>query len=152
MIALHQCLSISLLFLLCFQYKHFSYRLPLSWQFLLETPDLCNLCTFVAIFFVAFYALFPPIFGGKKQTPPILECMGTPGRRREKPSATCSHEHLSSCRRGCLHSCWTGYLVIQHLPLGAWSTGVVIWLQRNNFWYSICTRCAVLSITKYLLD
>ena len=33
---------------------------------LLKTPDLCNLRTFVAIFFVAIYALFPPIFGGKK--------------------------------------------------------------------------------------
>ena len=33
---------------------------------LLKTPDLCNLRTFVAIFFVAIYALFPPIFGGQK--------------------------------------------------------------------------------------
>ena len=34
-----------------------------------------KLCKFI---FVAIYALFPPIFGGKKQTPPIfplLECM-----------------------------------------------------------------------------
>ena len=54
--ALHQCLSIRLL----------------------KTPDLCNLRSFVTIFFVAIYALFPPIFGGKKQTPafyPLLECM-----------------------------------------------------------------------------
>ena len=35
-------------------------------NFLLKTPDLCNLRTFVAIFFVAISALFPPIFGGKK--------------------------------------------------------------------------------------
>ena len=33
---------------------------------LLKTPDLCNLLTFVAIFFVAIYALFPPFFLGQK--------------------------------------------------------------------------------------
>ena len=34
---------------------------------LLKTPDLCNLRTFVVIFFVAIYAFFPPIFEGKKR-------------------------------------------------------------------------------------
>ena len=29
---------------------------------LLKIPDLCNLRTFIAIFLVAIYALFPPIF------------------------------------------------------------------------------------------
>ena len=33
---------------------------------LLKTQDLCKLRTFVATFVVAIYALFPPIFGGKK--------------------------------------------------------------------------------------
>ena len=51
----------------------FVFNIPTSYidllyfdNLLLKTPDLCNLRTFVAIFFVAIYALFPPIFGGKK--------------------------------------------------------------------------------------
>ena len=47
---------------------------------LLKTPDLCNLRTFVAIFFLSrFTHIFRQFLEAKKQTPPIyplLECMG----------------------------------------------------------------------------
>ena len=46
---------------------------------LLKTPDLCNLRTFVAIFFLSrFTHIFRQFLEAKKQTPPIyplLECM-----------------------------------------------------------------------------
>ena len=48
---------------------------------LLKTPDLCNLRTFVAIFFLSrFTHIFRQFLEAKKQTPPIyplLECMWT---------------------------------------------------------------------------
>ena len=53
---------------LCFVFNINTFYIDLLYfdNLLLKTPDLCNLRTFVAIFFVAIYALFPPIFGGKK--------------------------------------------------------------------------------------
>ena len=43
---LHQCLSIRLSSLLCFQYTHFLYRLALFWQFVVENPKFPMMITF----------------------------------------------------------------------------------------------------------
>ena len=59
---------------------------------LLKTPDLCNLRTFVAIFFsLAIYAHFPPIFGGKKTESANLSTFRMYGHTGQEEGETISH-------------------------------------------------------------
>mgnify|MGYP007048739379 CR=1 FL=1 len=60
---------------------------------LFKTPDLCNLRTFVAIFFLSrFTHFFRQFLEAKKQTPPIyplLECMSSTWQQHDQ----CNSEH-----------------------------------------------------------